>query len=365
MIPLNKPFLPPQHEYQDYINEIWRRNWLTNHGPLVKEFEEKVSDYLGTERMVFVSNGTTALQIAIKALGLKGEIITTPYSYVATTSTIVWEHCTPVFVDIDDITLNIDPDKIESAITGKTSAIIATHVYGNPCDVESIHKIAEKYDLKVIYDAAHCFGTRYKGEPIYNWGDISIASFHATKPFHTVEGGGLFTYDKELRKKIRYMMNFGHDGPYHFQGVGINGKNSELHAAMGLCNLKYADEILAKRKKLSEIYDNKLNELPFQKPEVTENTEYNYAYYPVLFESEKAMKSAAEYLSSEGIESRSYFKPSLNQLPYVEKAHVPVSESVSNRVLCLPLYFDMTIEKVKIVIDSIQKNLQSTPIQRK
>ncbi len=357
MIPLNKPFLPPQHEYQDYMNDIWQRNWLTNHGPLVKEFEEKVSEYLGSEKMVFTANGTTALQIAIKSLDLKGEIITTPYSYVATTSSIVWENCTPVFVDIDETTLNIDPEKIESAITGRTSAIIATHVYGNPCDVESIQKIAVKHNLKVIYDAAHCFGTRYKGEAIYNWGDISIASFHATKPFHTVEGGGLFTHDKELKKKMRYMMNFGHDGPYHFQGVGINGKNSELHAAMGLCNLKYADEIFDKRKKLSEIYDNKLNELPVQRPEVTENTIYNYAYYPVLFESENAMKSAAGYLSSKGIETRNYFKPSLNQLPYVDKAHVPVSESVANRVLCLPLYFDLTEEMIDIVTGSLEKSM--------
>jgi dTDP-4-amino-4,6-dideoxygalactose transaminase len=358
MIPLNKPFLPPQHEYQVYLNQIWQRNWLTNHGPLVKEFEQNVSDFLGTEKMVFVNNGTNALQIAIKVLELKGEIITTPYSYVATTSSIVWEHCTPVFVDIDESTLNIDPGKIESAITDKTSGIIATHVYGNPCDVESIQKIAAEYNLKVIFDAAHCFGVRYKSESVYHCGDISIASFHATKPFHTVEGGGLFTMDTELRKKIRYMMNFGHDGPYAFQGLGINGKNSELHAAMGLCNLKYANEILEKRKMLSELYDDILAGLPLKKPEITENTTYNHAYYPVIFETKQAVEAAAGYLSKQGIETRSYFKPSLNRLPYVNRADVPVSESVSNRVLCLPLYYDLTEEMVEKITGSI-RNIMS------
>ena len=357
MIPLNKPFLPPQHEYLDYLNDIWQRNWLTNHGPLVKDLEEKISEYLGTAKMVYVANGTTALQLAIKALELKGEIITTPYSYVATTSSIVWENCIPIFVDIDKETLNIDPDMIEPAITKQTTGIIATHVYGNPCDVEFIQEIATKYNLKVIYDAAHCFGVRYKEESIYNWGDISITSFHATKPFHTVEGGGLFTNDNELRKKIRYMMNFGHDGPYQFQGIGINGKNSELHAAMGLCNLNYINEIFDKRKMLSEIYDNKLNELPVKKPVLSENTEYNYAYYAVLFKTKQIANEAARYLSSKNIETRSYFKPSLNQLPYVEKVHVPVSESVANRILCLPLYFELTQEMIDVVTSSLKKSL--------
>ena len=357
MIPLNKPFLPPQHEYQDYVSKIWKRNWLTNHGPLVKEFEEKVSDFLGTEKMVFVNNGTTALQIAINVLGLKGEIITTPYSYVATTSSIVWEHCTPVFVDIDESTLNIDPEKIESAITENTSGIIATHVYGNPCDVESIQQIAVKHNLKIIYDAAHCFGVRYKNESVYQYGDISIASFHATKPFHTVEGGGLFTKDTELREKIRYMMNFGHNGPYKFQGIGINGKNSELHAAMGLCNLKYAADILEKRKMLSGYYDSALSGLPLKKPKLFRHTEYNHAYYPVLFKTKVAMEEAASYLLDQGVETRSYFKPSLDLLPYVKKANVPTAESVSNRVLCLPLYYDLTEEMIDTVINLLQTSL--------
>lgn len=360
MIPLNKPFLPPQKEYQKYVGDIWKRNWLTNHGPLVREFEERLSRYLDTHPMVFVNNGTTALQIAIKALGLKGEVITTPYSYVATTSSIVWEDCTPVFVDIDPDTLNIDPGKIEAAITEDTTGIIATHIYGNPCDVVTIRELADKHGLKIIYDAAHCFGVTYKVRSIYSWGDVSIASFHATKPFHTVEGGGLFAGDQGLRKKIRYMMNFGHNGPHDFHGLGINGKNSELHAAMGLCNLKYADQILSKRRQLCEIYDSKLKGMELSKPVLTEQTSYNYAYYPVLFSTEQSMKKMADHLLENGIETRSYFKPSLDQLPYVNRATVPVSESVSKRVLCLPLYYDMTVDMIDYITEKIEKFMVNT-----
>lgn len=355
MIPLNKPFLPPQQEYQEYVSEIWKRNWLTNHGPYVRKFEDKVSHYLGTEPMVFVNNGTTALQIAIKALGLAGEVITTPYSYVATTSSIVWQNCTPVFVDIDKSTLNIDPLKIEDAITEKTTGIVATHIYGNPCDVEEIRKLADRYGLKIIYDAAHCFGVTYKGRSIYRWGDVSIASFHATKPFHTVEGGGLFTADTHLRKKIRYMMNFGHDGPHEFQGVGINGKNSEFHAAMGLCNLKYADRILSKRRQLCDMYDSKLQQMDLSRPEISDQTSYNYAYYPVLFSTAQEMEKMAKHLLENGIETRSYFKPSLNHLPYVNRVTVPVSESVSKRVLCLPLYYNMTVQMIEYITETMEK----------
>lgn len=355
MISLNKPFLPPQNEYKKHVDNIWKRNWLTNHGPLVREFEDKASRYLGTQQMVFVNNGTTALQIAIKALGLEGEIITTPYSYVATTSSIVWENCKPVFVDIDKSTLNIDPVKIESAISEKTSGIIATHIYGNPCDVEAIQELSEKHSLKVVYDAAHCFGVTYKNESIYRWGDVSIASFHATKLFHTVEGGGLFTGDNNLEKKIRYMMNFGHNGPHEFHGIGINGKNSEFHAAMGLCNLKYADQILSKRRELSKIYDEKLENMEVLKPEISDDVFYNYAYYPLLFSTEEVVKEMAAYLQKKGVETRRYFKPSLDHLPYVCRAKVPVSEAVSKRVLCLPLYYEMTADMINYITGTMKK----------
>ena len=237
MIPVTKPFLPPKEEYEDFLRGIWSRNWLTNNGPLVNELELRLKEYLKVKHLLYLSNGTIALQIAIKALGLKGEIITTPFSYVATTSSIVWENCKPVFVDIDPKTLNIDPEKLETAITKKTTAILATHVYGNPCDIEAIQAIADKHHLKVIYDAAHCFGTKYKGKSVFEYGDVSTTSFHSTKIFHTVEGGAVFTKDPSMLKRMAYMRNFGHDGPEKFNGVGINGKNSEFHAAMGLVNL--------------------------------------------------------------------------------------------------------------------------------
>lgn len=346
MIPVNKPFLPPKEEFDKYTKGIWERVWLTNHGPLVEKFETEVSRYLQMDRMLFVNNGTTALQIAIKALDLTDEIITTPYSYVATTSSIVWQNCKPVFVDIDASTLNIDPTKIEDAITDQTTAILATHVYGNPCDVEAIGSIAKKYNLKVIYDAAHCFGVTFKDKPIFSWGDISIISFHATKVFHSVEGGGLFTDDDSLFSKMKYMMNFGHDGPYNFKGVGINGKNTEFHAAMGLCNLKYADDCLQKRKEIAEYYDKKMQDLPLTKPKITEHTVYNYAYYPVILENKELCKRVISYLRDNSVETRSYFKPSLQTLHYVEETEVPVSTSTSERVVCLPFFYDLTFKEL-------------------
>ena len=234
MIPVTKSFLPPIEDYIEYLKQIWDSNQLTNNGPLVKELEQKLKEYFDVKHLFFVSNGTIAEQIAIKAADLKGDIITTPFSYVATTSSIVWEGCQPVFVDIDPQTLCMNPDLIEDAITEKTTGIIPTHVYGIPCDVEKIQEIAEKHSLKVIYDAAHTFGGKYKGKSIASYGDISFLSFHATKVFHTVEGGAIITNDDELAHKISYMRNFGHNGPEDFWGVGINGNNSEFHAAMGL-----------------------------------------------------------------------------------------------------------------------------------
>lgn len=357
MIPLNQPFLPPKSEFDEYVSGIWSRNWLTNHGPLVERFEAEVSKYLNLDRMLFVTNGTTALQIAIRALDLEGEIITTPYSYVATTSSIVWQNCKPVFVDIDPDTFNIDPSKIEAAITDQTSGILATHIYGNPCDVEAIGDIAKKNNLKVIYDAAHCFGVTYKGKSIFEWGDISITSFHATKVFHTVEGGGLFAEDDELLSRMKHMMNFGHDGPYKFKEVGINGKNNEFNAAMGLCNLTYADECLERRKGLAEYYDYKIQNLPLKRPIIRDQTVYNYAYYPVLFESAEARKTVVESLEKHKIETRSYFRPSLSALPYVKKTDMPVAASISDRVVCLPFFYDLTEQEIDQVTAEIERVL--------
>jgi dTDP-4-amino-4,6-dideoxygalactose transaminase len=350
MINVTKPFLPPKEEYDQYIQGIWRREWLTNNGPLVNELELKLKEYLKLPHLFYVGNGTIAIQIAIKALGLKGEIITTPFSYVATTSSIVWEGCRPVFVDIHPDTLNINPLLIEAAITPETSAILATHVFGNPCDVEAIEAIAAKHNLKVIYDGAHAFGTNYKGKSILHYGDISTLSFHATKLFHTIEGGAIITKDPVLAKEIAHMRNFGHAGPETFHGVGINGKNCEFHAAMGLCNLKYIYGILDRRKEQSERYDYMLRNLKVGRPKPQANTEYNYAYYPIVFENEEALLKATNALHGIYVYPRRYFYPSLETLNYVTPdQEVKVSTDVSKRILCLPLYHDLSMEEVDMI----------------
>lgn len=350
MIPVTKPFLPPIEEYQSYIKDIWERQWLTNNGPLVNDLELKLKQYLGIKHLLYVTNGTIAIQIAIKALGLKGEIITTPFSYVATTSSIVWEGCKPVFVDIDPETLNIDATKIEAAITERTSAILATHVYGNPCDIDAIQAIAEKYGLKVIYDAAHCFGTKYKGRSVFDYGDISTTSFHATKLFHTTEGGAVFTNNPDLLKKLAYMRNFGHSGPEEFAEVGINGKNSEFHAAMGLVNLNHITAVLQKRRELSAYYDQYMRHVNGFTPKIQDGTAYNYAYYPFVFESAELMQECYKKLAANNIFCRRYFFPSLADLPYVNKTtELPVCDSVSQRVLCFPLYHSLKLEDVHLI----------------
>lgn len=348
MIPVTKPFLPPKEEYHRYLDGIWERNWLTNNGPLVNELELKLKSHLDVKHLLFTNNGTIALQIAIKALGLTGEIITTPFSYVATTSSIVWEGCTPVFVDIDPKTLNLDPSKIEAAITPQTSAILATHVYGVPCDVEAIEKIAKKHHLKVIYDGAHAFGVKIKGRSIFEYGDISTCSFHATKVFHSIEGGGVFTKDPEILKKMSYLRNFGHDGFLKFNGVGINGKNSEFHAAMGLVNLDYLSDILAARKFQFHHYLEILKGMKVKFLDIAGIESYNYAYFPIIFENEVQLEKSMALLSDHEIGSRRYFFPGLNHLDYTS-GETPVSDSISSRVLCLPLYHGLSKEEQKMI----------------
>jgi dTDP-4-amino-4,6-dideoxygalactose transaminase len=349
MIPVTKPFLPPLSEYKEYIDGIYQRQWLTNNGPLVNELELRLKDYLNISHLLYVSNGTIAIQIAIKALGISGEIITTPFSYVATTSSIVWENCKPVFVDIEPHTLNINPNKIEEAITDKTSAILATHVYGNPCDIDAIEKVAVKHGIKVIYDAAHCFGTKYKGKSVFEFGDISTTSFHATKLFHTIEGGAVFTKDPLLLKKMAYLRNFGHDGLEKFELAGINGKNSEFHAAMGLVNLKYVDTILESRKSLSEYYRKALKNLKCQYLKITDHTNYNYSYFPVVLPSQEFTLKVIDELNKNWIYPRRYFFPSLNTLNYVSHSPCDVAEDISSRVLCLPLYHTLTKEEIDFI----------------
>lgn len=348
MINVTKSFLPPLEQYVEYLKGIWERGHLTNHGPLVNELEDKLRTYLGVKHFFFINNGTIALQIAIKALDIKGDVITTPFSYVATTSSIVWEQATPVFVDIDPHTFTIDPSKIEEAITPNTSAILATHVYGIPCNVSEIKRIAEKHTLKVIYDAAHAFGVNYNGTSILNYGDISTLSFHATKLFHTVEGGGIATNNDEVAHRISYMRNFGHKGQEEFWGLGINGKNSEFHAAMGLCIYPYIDKIIANRKLLCNAYDKFFaeNNIIIKRPVLPKNTQYNYAYYAVVFESEDELLSVKNVLGKEDIYPRRYFYPSLSQLNYVSAGHTPIANEISKKILCLPLYYALSVDDI-------------------
>jgi dTDP-4-amino-4,6-dideoxygalactose transaminase len=353
MINVTKPFFPPINEYYEQLQEIWKRGWITNNGPVLNDLELKLKEYLKIDHILYLSNGTIALQIAIKALNLKGEVITTPFSYVATTSSLVWENCKPVFVDIDPETFNINPDAIEKAITPLTTGILATHVFGNPCDIEAIQKIADKHKLKVIFDAAHCFGTRYKEESVYNFGDISTASFHATKVFHTGEGGAVITCSPELLKRMALMRNFGHTSTTEFDGVGINGKNSELHAALGLVNLTYMDRILARRKELSLYYDTRLQNLQHTKIKLNPKGQFNYSYYPILFETEEKLVKSLRLLNENWIYPRRYFYPSLHTLDYVNRSAMPISESVASRVVCLPLFHEL----VKADIDFIARLL--------
>ena len=338
--------MPPIEAYTKYVSQIWESGWLTNNGVCVQQLEKDLKAYLGVKHLFFTSNGTVAIQIAIKALALKGEVITTPFSYVATTSSLVWEHCTPVFVDIDEDTLNIDYTKIEAKITPNTQAILATHVFGNPCHVEQIQAIADKHKLKVIYDAAHAFGTQYKNQSVLNFGDISTLSFHATKIFHTIEGGAIVTNDDDLAHKISYMRNFGHNGYEAFYGIGINGKNSEFHAAMGLCILPDIANIIAERKTIAAHYDLKLAETSATHQKITNDTTYNYAYYPVVLPSESAVLKVIAALNEKGINPRRYFYPSLNTLPYLAYQPCPISEGISKRILCLPFF--NTLEKETI-----------------
>lgn len=350
MIPVTRPFLPPQAEYQEYLDNIWKRQWLTNMGPLASQLEMELKDHLKVDHLLFVTNGTVALQMAIKALDIKGEIITTPFSFIATTSTIVWEGCTPVFVDIDPRSLCIDAQKIEAAITENTTAILATHVYGNPCDVEAIDHIAKKYNLKVIYDAAHAFGVEIKGKSIFEYGDISTCSLHATKLYHSVEGGLIVTKDGDLLKKLAYIRNFGISGFDSFAELGLNGKNSEFHAAMGLVNLKHIHEIHEKRKALAELYDGKLKNLKAVKPLWHSDAEENYAYYAIVLESEKLLLRLKTEMDKFEVFTRRYFYPSLaSALPYLPKLELPITEDISKRVLCLPLYYDLTFEEVEFI----------------
>jgi dTDP-4-amino-4,6-dideoxygalactose transaminase len=353
MIQVTKTFLPPQEEYHQILKRAWDNGWITNRGELVLELEAKIKDYLGVKSVIAMTNGTLPIQIAIKALGLKDEIITTPFSYVATTSSIVWEGCTPVFVDIHPDYLTIDETKIKAAITDKTTGILATHVFGNPCNVEVIAQIAAKHNLKVIYDAAHCFGVQYKGQSVFNYGDISTCSFHATKLFHTGEGGAAFC-NKNTYDPVYFGHNFGHDGPDKFNGLGINAKMSELQAAMGLCNFKYIDSLMDKRKEQYSIYQDLLAG-KVKTLKLRSGTISNSSYFPIILTSEIKCLNLIDSLNKLNVFPRRYFYPSLNKMEYAGSYNCPVSENTANSILCLPLYDSLNVEDQMLIIDVVKK----------
>ncbi|PKM94218.1 MAG: aminotransferase DegT [Firmicutes bacterium HGW-Firmicutes-1] len=354
MINVTKTYLPEIERYKEYIQKIYDKAWLTNNGEFVRELEIKLSKHLGVRNILLVANGTLALQIAYKALALSGEVITTPFSFVATTSSLVWEGLTPIFADIDSDTFNIDPEKIESKITDKTSCIVPTHVFGNGCNVEAIDELSKKHNLRVVYDGAHAFGINYKDNSILNYGDISILSFHATKLFHTIEGGALIINNDSLYEKVKLMINFGIKAYEEIDGLGINGKMNEFQAAMGLCVLEDIDRINEKRKKIFEHYKNHLNNCPHVRLQKhNEFCNMNYGYFPVVFNTEEDLNKVVHSLNDHQVIPRRYFYPSLDRLPYVEPSDNPISNDIASRILCLPIYEALELKDVDKIIDII------------
>lgn len=351
---VTQPSLADLKDYVKLLEGIWENGILTHNGPLVQKLEVELAKKIGVNNYVAVTNGTVALQMAIKALGIRGEVITTPFTWIATISAIKWEGCTPIFVDIDKATLNIDPKKIEAAITDKTVAIMPVHVFGVPCNVRAIQEIAEKHNLKVIYDAAHAIGSTYEGKSLLNYGDISTTSLHATKLFNTGEGGGCITKSKVLYEKLKRIRFFGHDDTKDIVEDGFNGKMTEIHAALGLVNLKIFNQVLEDRELKYGQYLKLLGKeksLTFQK---IEEGKSNYSYFPVIFKSESALLEVIKRLTKENIYARRYFYPAVNTYEkVVSYSPCPVAEDISNRILCLPLYFELKHEQIELIADRI------------
>ena len=352
---VTRAVVPTYEEYASYIEQVFSSRYLTNEGELSKKLEKRLSSFLNIPHLALCANGTLALQLALRAAGIeKGEVITTPFSYVATVSSLLWEGFTPVFADIDAETLCICPKAIEQAITERTVGIMPVHIYGNACDVASIGSIAKKYGITTIYDAAQAFGSMYKGAPVASYGDFAILSFHATKVFHTVEGGAVVCHDQKAYARLGLLRAFGHIGDEHIS-LGINAKMSELHAAMGLCLLSQVEANIANRKKVSQQYDNLLPAKGLRKPVLAEGLDYNYAYYPVIFDTQEAMQNALADLNSVGIFPRRYFYPSLNTLPYLKTFQpCPIAEDICTRILCLPLYAELENKDVERIAKAIK-----------
>jgi dTDP-4-amino-4,6-dideoxygalactose transaminase len=357
MINVTKTYLPNKEKYKKYIDQIYANGWITNNGPMVKLLEKRLAEYLGVKNIVLVSNGTVALEIAYRALGIEGDVITTPFSFVATTSSLVTNGLNPIFADIDSQTLNIDANNIENIITKTTSAIVPVHVFGNACEVEKIDAIAKKNNLKVIYDAAHAFNVKYKGESILNYGDISTLSFHATKTFHSIEGGALIINDDSLVEKARYLINFGIKNREEIPDLGTNAKMNEFEAAMGLCVLDDMQELNIKRKIVYEFYKKELEGVvKFQQQNI--DSTQNYSYFPIILESEEQLKKIEKALNLKDIFPRRYFYPSLDTLDYIDPTQCcEISRDIASRVLCLPMYVELQVNQQKNIIETLINNI--------
>ncbi|MCF7487642.1 DegT/DnrJ/EryC1/StrS family aminotransferase [Vibrio sp. A2-1] len=351
MIPVTKPYLPPIEKYKRYIDRIYESGILTNRGPLVQELEERLADYLDVKHVICVANGSLALQAAYKALDLKGEVITTPFSFAATSSTLLWESLKPVFCDIDLDSFNLAPELIEQHITENTSAILPVHVFGNPCEIERIQEIADKYKLKVVYDAAHAFGVKYRGESVLRHGDVSTLSFHATKLFHTIEGGAIITECDNTAATVRNLINFGITGLESLEGVGTNAKMNEFEAAMGLCVLDDIDGIVNSRKRTIHEYK-KLLGSKFKLQVINPYGSELVSYMPVVFENESELLSIKAKLEDKGIFPRRYFYPSLDVI-YGNETKCENSKLLSESILCLPLYTTLEKESVVKVVNNL------------
>lgn len=360
---VTQPFLPPLAEFQPYLEQIWKSKWLTNSGPFHQELETKLAEYLGVDQLALFANGTLALVTALQALRITGEVITTPFSFVATAHSLLWNGIKPVFVDIDPETFNLDPEKIEAAITPYTTAIMPVHVYGKPCAVEKIQKIADIYGLKVIYDAAHAFGVTYKGESILKHGDLSILSFHATKVFTTFEGGAIICPDAKIKKRIDDLKNFGFAGEVTVIAPGINAKMNELQAAMGLLQLKHIDAAIKRRFQIDKLYREALTAVKgVCCPLLPEKVKYNFSYFPILVEKDYPLSRDGLYdeLRLHGILPRRYFYPLISDFPMYRglpssvPSNLPTAKNVANKVLCLPIYPALEDENVMKIVSLIR-----------
>jgi len=362
---LTQPYLPPLENFLPYLEKIWKSKWLTNNGDFHKQFEKELVDYLGVKHISLFTNGTLAIITALQALKITGEVITTPFSFVATTHSLWWNNIKPVFVDIEPDTFNLDPEKIEAAITPQTTAILPVHVYGNPCNVNRIQEIADIYGLKVIYDACHAFGVKLNGESILNFGDMSVLSFHATKVFTTFEGGAIICKDEATKKRIDYLKNFGFAGETTVVAPGINAKMNEFQAALGVLQLKYVDEAIERRKRVAELYKGKLQHVEgISFLDDIEGVKHSYSYFPILIDEKKFGVSRDEVyaeLKKNNIMVRRYFYPLISQFPTYKgldsarPENLPVAEEVTKKVLCLPIYPELNVTDIKSVVDILKK----------